>query len=145
MCFGSLVIILVHFGRIDVADSDQTALARLLRSIGRQHPDMVTWWENAINELHENGMGYNTVNETKRAFDEIKGGPMDAPKKSFLALAEAFTILAKYNDEPYRLSGEHEIVYVLIDPNELTDGDKHRLDELGLFVDEDCECMAMFT
>lgn len=51
------------------------ALVRTLRKIGCEHPDMVTWWENAVNELHQNAMGNNTVNEIRLAFDAIKECP----------------------------------------------------------------------
>ncbi|KKL20926.1 hypothetical protein LCGC14_2450550 [marine sediment metagenome] len=54
-----------------MADSDQEALVRTLVRIGHRHPDMVTWWENMVNELHQNAMGNNTVNEIREAFNTI--------------------------------------------------------------------------
>jgi len=70
---------------------------------------------------------------------------MPEAKKGFLALAEAFTILAKYSDEGYTLGAEHDIIYTPVQPGSLSPDDRGRLDELGWHESEEFNCMAMFT
>lgn len=67
------------------------------------------------------------------------------PTRGFLSLAEAFTILAKYNDGAYVIDAEHDIIYTQVDADKVTDEDMIRLDELGWHVDSENNCMAMFT
>lgn len=67
------------------------------------------------------------------------------PTEGFLGLAEAFTILAKYNDESYVTDAEHDILYAQVDADKVTDEDMKKLDELGWHVDSEYGCMAMFT
>ena len=70
----------------------------------------------------------------------------EAKKKGFLALAEAFTIMAKYNDKPYAVCAEHDIIYAQAFSKDLSSDDKERLEELGWHEDEEFDsCMAMFT
>jgi len=48
-----------------------------------------------------------------------------------LDLAEAFTILAKYNDKECVLNINHHVIYIQINPKKLTNDDMERLKELG--------------
>lgn len=65
--------------------------------------------------------------------------------KNFQALAEAFTILAKYSDKSNALSAEHDVIYAQTKPDGLSDDDRKRLGELGWREDEEFDCMAMIT
>lgn len=65
------------------------------------------------------------------------------PTRGFLGLAEAFTILAKYNGGAYVINAEFDIIYAQVDADKVTDEDKNNLNELGWHVDDGC--MAMFT
>lgn len=70
---------------------------------------------------------------------------MAGTTKGFRTLAEAFTILAKYSDEGYALSAEHDIIYAQAKPDDLSPDDRERLCELGWHESEEFNCMAMFT
>lgn len=45
-------------------------------------------------------------------------------------LIEALTILSKYCDSPTPTHCEHDVLYVMVDPENVSDEDKKRLDEL---------------
>lgn len=64
----------------------------------------------------------------------------------FKELAEAFTIFAKYSDEDYQIGGEHDVLYVYVNPNEVSKEDLERLEALGFEADfEDLENFHYFT
>jgi hypothetical protein len=54
-------------------------------------------------------------------------------------LIEALTLLLKYGNPAYPTHCEHDVLYIVgIEPSEVSDEDKAKLDELGFFVsDED--------
>lgn len=53
----------------------------------------------------------------------------------FAALIEAFTIFQKYGDPTWPTHCEHDVLMIVgIDPNDVSDEDTARLDELGFFV-----------
>lgn len=59
-----------------MSDSDHNALIQTLRQIeSEDFNDMVACWESAVNDLHDAAMGNNTINEIKRAFDEMRKCP----------------------------------------------------------------------
>ncbi len=70
---------------------------------------------------------------------------MAEAKKGFLALAEAFTIMAKYSDEPFVTCAEHDIIYAHAPSKDLSSDDRKRLEELGWHEEEEHNCMATFT
>lgn len=50
-------------------------------------------------------------------------------------LIEALTILLKYGDPAYPTHCEHDVLTIVgIDPEDVSDEDKAKLDELGFFV-----------
>ena len=62
-------------------------------------------------------------------------------------LIEALTILAKYMDREQKnpTHCEHDVLYVChIEPEEVSEEDLKRLDELGFFPDEDGEGFMSF-
>lgn len=60
-------------------------------------------------------------------------------------LIEALTILLKYGNPPRPTHCEHdELTICGIDPADVSDEDKRRLDELGFFVSDDGECFRSF-
>jgi len=46
-------------------------------------------------------------------------------------LAEAFEIFAKYSNDSYPMDAEHQEIMVWINPEEVSEEDKERLDEIG--------------
>ena len=60
-------------------------------------------------------------------------------------LIEALTILLKYGNPDYPTHCEHDTLTICgIEPDDVTDEDKLKLDELGFFVDEDDEYFMSF-
>lgn len=53
-------------------------------------------------------------------------------------LIEALTILLKYGDPQWPTHCEHDVLTICgIDPDDVSDEDKSKLDELGFFVSEE--------
>lgn len=53
-------------------------------------------------------------------------------------LIEALTILKKYTSTKYPIHCEHDVMTICdVDPNEVSEKDIKRLDELGFFVSEE--------
>ncbi len=52
-------------------------------------------------------------------------------------LIEALTILRKYGDKQHPTHCEHDELTVDVDPEVVSGEDKHRLDALGFFPDEE--------
>lgn len=52
-------------------------------------------------------------------------------------LIEALQIFLKYTDSKYPTNCSHDMLWVNVDPELVSDEDKARLDELGFFVSED--------
>jgi len=61
-------------------------------------------------------------------------------------LIEALQILAKYNDRAYPTHCEHDVLMVLVDPEEVSAEDKARLEQLGFDPGEESEedCFVSF-
>lgn len=59
-------------------------------------------------------------------------------------LIKALQIFLKYGNKKYPTSCEHDILYVDVDPNIVSDKDKNTLDELGFFVDDENDCFYSF-
>lgn len=60
-------------------------------------------------------------------------------------LIEALQIFLKYGNPPYPTHCEHdELTICGIEPSTVSEEDKHRLDELGLFVSESDDCFRSF-
>jgi hypothetical protein len=60
-------------------------------------------------------------------------------------LIEALQIFLKYGNPPYPTHCEHdELTICGIEPSAVSEEDKHRLDELGFFVDESEDCFMSF-
>ena len=60
-------------------------------------------------------------------------------------LIEALTILLKYGDHYAPTHCEHdELTIGNIDPDDVSEEDKNRLDELGFFVCDEDECFKSF-
>lgn len=55
----------------------------------------------------------------------------------FDALIEAFTIFRKYSDEKWPTHCEHDAMYVLVNPEVVSQDDIDRLEILGFEADED--------
>ena len=51
-------------------------------------------------------------------------------------LIEALTIFAKYTDSYSPTGCEHDTLYVQVDPDQVSEEDKTKLDELGFFVSD---------
>jgi len=52
-------------------------------------------------------------------------------------LAEAFGIFARYTPVQFPVVCDHEVMYVLVDPDEVSVDDLYRLDELGFEIHDD--------
>ena len=52
-------------------------------------------------------------------------------------LIKALQIFAKYTDAKYPTSCEHDIFYVQVSPDDVSDEDKAELEKLGFQVDTD--------
>ena len=64
----------------------------------------------------------------------------------FKELAEVMTIFAKYSEEGYMLGAEHDVIYVYVNPEKVSEEDIKRLDELGFHADtDDLENFYHFT
>ena len=61
-------------------------------------------------------------------------------------LFEALKIFMKYNINNHNpFNCEHDVLYIWgVDPSEVSDEDKKRLDELGFFEDDDLEGFSSF-
>lgn len=59
-------------------------------------------------------------------------------------LIKALQIFLKYGNKKYPTSCEHDILYVDVAPNIVSDKDKNTLDELGFFVDDENDCFYSF-
>ena len=59
-------------------------------------------------------------------------------------LIEALQIFAKYTDTHYPTGCEHDELFVFVDPAEVSDEDKRRLEELGFNPRERGECFYSF-
>lgn len=46
-------------------------------------------------------------------------------------LIEALQIFLKYSNEDYPTGCEHDVLYIYVDPDVVTEEDKQRLEELG--------------
>lgn len=53
-------------------------------------------------------------------------------------LIEALQIFLKYGDPDYPTCCEHDTLFVLIDPNVVSEEDKKQLEELGFVPGEEC-------
>jgi hypothetical protein len=51
-------------------------------------------------------------------------------------LIEALTIFAKYSDDQHPTHCDHDVMYVGVDPADVSDEDKDRLEELSFLPDE---------
>lgn len=51
-------------------------------------------------------------------------------------LIKAFQIFLKYGNPDYPTHCEHDILYVMIDPNDVSEEDIKKLDELGFFAND---------
>lgn len=64
-------------------------------------------------------------------------------------LIEILEILLKYSDIPdsaFPLAAEHEIVWFQdVDPNKVSVEDINRLDALGVHIDTEYNCFAMYV
>lgn len=52
-------------------------------------------------------------------------------------LIEALQIMAKYEQPEYPTHCEHDVLYVFVNPELVSEGDIARLDELGFFINDD--------
>ncbi len=52
-------------------------------------------------------------------------------------LIKALQIFRKYTDTKYPTHCEHDVLYIMCDPEKVSAKDKMTLDELGFFVSED--------
>ena len=64
---------------------------------------------------------------------------------AFEDLIEALTIMSKYNpDATCPTHCEHDIMYVMVEGEDITEEDLVRLEELGFEPDDDVENMSSF-
>lgn len=59
-------------------------------------------------------------------------------------LIEALKIFRKYTDAKYPCWCEHDEFHVCVDPEEVSDEDKNKLEELGFDINEDTEDFYSF-
>lgn len=59
-------------------------------------------------------------------------------------LIEALNIFLKYGNPTYPTNCSHDELYVDINPDEVSEEDKKRLDELGFFVNEESEGFSSY-
>lgn len=57
-------------------------------------------------------------------------------------LVRAFQIFARYTDSEYPTGCEHDIMYVYVDPSQVSHKDISDLEKLGFEVDYDLECFT---
>lgn len=67
------------------------------------------------------------------------------PTEGLDALIAALQIFRKYGNPRYPTNCEHDTLYIVgVDPDQVSDEDKARLDELGFIVDEDDSVFLSF-
>lgn len=59
-------------------------------------------------------------------------------------LSEALSILLKY-DEKATIQGEHDALYIHVDPSAVSVADIDSLYQLGVHIDEDLDCFIRHT
>jgi len=59
-------------------------------------------------------------------------------------LIKALQIFAKYTDTEWPTNCEHDILYIMVSPNQVSDEDKVRLEELGFDADEGLDNFSSF-
>ena len=59
-------------------------------------------------------------------------------------LIEALQIFLKYDNPIYPTYCKYEMLYVLVDPNIVSESDLETLDRLGFFVNTEQECFMSF-
>lgn len=59
-------------------------------------------------------------------------------------LIEALNVFLKYGNPTYPTNCSHDELYVDINPNDVSEEDKNRLDELGFFVNEELEGFSSY-
>ncbi len=52
-------------------------------------------------------------------------------RRNWAGLIESFSIFGRYGEGEFRTGAEHDILYVYIDPAEVSEADTVRLSELG--------------
>lgn len=61
------------------------------------------------------------------------------------ALIEALKIFLKYGNPSKPTHCEHDVLYICgISPDDVTDSDKAKLNDLGFFIDEEEDCFKSF-
>ncbi len=65
--------------------------------------------------------------------------------QSMPGYARIFTILAKYSQDSYATSAEHDVIYIHVDPAKVTDLDVSELEGLGCHVNEKLENFTIYT
>ena len=64
-------------------------------------------------------------------------------KGGFMAMAQACTIMAKYNNGGWPFGAEHDVIYASVNPEDLSAEDKALLKNLG-WEEDDEGWMCMF-
>jgi len=59
-------------------------------------------------------------------------------------LIEALTILMKYGNLSFPTACEHDVLYILVDPDVVSGEDITHLEQLGLLVDTELGCFYSF-
>ncbi len=59
-------------------------------------------------------------------------------------LIKALNIFLKYGNKQYPISCEHDVLYVIIDPEKVSIEDKRLLEKLTFEVDDDLNCFYSF-
>ena len=59
-------------------------------------------------------------------------------------LIQVLEILKPYVGDKYFTGCEHDIMYFYVNPEEVKEEDVIKLDELGVFVDDDIECFSSY-
>lgn len=117
-----------------------------------QVPEAFRSWLSAYAYEHGHANGFDEVivylSELVNGLVQVldKKNQTDPPVKGFRSIAEAFTIMAKYGDDGYVLSSEHDIVYaqLSVSPEEVSPEDMTKLEKLGWSIDgEFAECFSM--
>lgn len=67
-----------------------------------------------------------------------------AKSNGFDVLIEALTIFKKYGSPYAPTHCEHDVLYVCVDPSQVSDVDKKKLDALGFDVNEDLDNFQSF-
>ena len=65
-------------------------------------------------------------------------------KKPIAELIEALQIFEKYIGDNYPTNCSHDQLYVAVDPNEVSEADIIKLDELGFFIDQELDGFSSF-